>query len=262
MREQLSPNRDARTRPVDLIVLHYTGMQDFETALARLSDATPTARGYPGPWQPPETPSETPLGRVSAHYLVAEDGEVWRLVPEEERAWHAGAGVWRGEAALNDRSIGIELANGGHDYGLPYFPESQVGALIALLQEIAARRGLRPEQIVGHSDVAPERKADPGERFPWARLAAAGLSIWPKAPAPEAFRGREAAPGDRGPAVLAVQGALAAFGYGMRETGEFDAQTEACVRAFQRRFRPLRVDGAADALTLALLHDLLAQRTR
>lgn len=251
-RDRPSPNHDVRTAPIDLVILHYTGMQSAEVALARLTDPEPISGRYPGPWRDPDAPDDAPLGRVSAHYLVAEDGDVFALVPEERRAWHAGAGVWAGWGALNDRSIGIEIANGGHDFGLPDFAEPQIEAVLALVREITARWGLGPAQVVGHSDVAPERKADPGEKFPWARLAAAGLALWPQAPEPARFAA--------GVPVAALQRGLAAFGYDVAASERLDGATEAAVRAFQRRFRPARVDGRADAETLAILDDLLRQR--
>lgn len=172
-----SPNFDARGRAIDLVLLHYTGMQDAAIALARLCDATPVARTYPGPWQAPDIDPAAPLGRASAHYVVDEAGLIYRLVAEESRAWHAGVSSWEGEVDVNSRSIGIEIVNGGHDFGLPDFPGAQIEALIALLRDILARRGLDPSRVVGHSDVAPGRKRDPGEKFPWRRLAEAGVGL-------------------------------------------------------------------------------------
>jgi N-acetylmuramoyl-L-alanine amidase len=231
--ERPSPNFDARAAPISLVVLHYTGMQSAEVALARLCDPAPVAGRYPGPWQAEGVDPDAPLGRASAHYCVAEDGTIFRLVDEEKRAWHAGASSWRGQGDMNDRSIGIEIVNGGHDFGLPDFPGAQIKAVIALLQDILARRKLPPDAVVAHSDIAPARKQDPGERFPWRRLAEAGVAIWPgeSAPAPEAD----------------VAQLLKRFGYGL-EAGE-----ATCLAAFQRRFRPARVDGAADSETRALL---------
>lgn len=243
--DRLSPNYDARTRPIDLVVLHYTGMQDCETALARLTDPAPVAGRYPGPWQASTVAADTPLGRVSAHYVIGEDGTVYRLVAEEHRAWHAGVASWENEGDVNARSIGIEIANGGHDFGLPDFPEPQIDAVIALLGDILQRWSLKPSRVVGHSDVAPERKLDPGEKFPWKRLADAGVSIWPA---------HIAAPiDDGGDRVGRVQGQLVAFGYSLDKTGVMDAPTRAALRAFQRRFRPSNVDGLIDEETLTLL---------
>lgn len=250
--DRASPNFDDRGgRAVDLVVLHYTGMADSETAIARLVDPAPCAGRYPGPWQDPAIDPETPLARVSAHYVVDEAGVVFRLVPEDARAWHAGVSTWEGEANVNARSIGIEIANGGHDFGLPPFADAQIEAVIGLLQDILARRGLSPTRVVGHSDVAPGRKADPGERFPWARLAAAGVSIWPDDAAVPGLA--PLAPGESGAAVRALQARLAAFGYGLDQSGLYDAATEAVVTAFQRRFHPERLSGQADLETLRRL---------
>jgi len=252
-----SPNHDARTRPVDLVVLHYTGMADAETALARLTDPAPKAGRYPGPWQPADVAADADIGRVSAHYVVGEAGGAFQLVAEDRRAWHAGVARWDGESDVNARSIGIEIVNGGHDFGLPPFPDSQIAGLEALLQDILARHALGPHRVVGHSDVAPGRKSDPGECFPWARLAARGLAIWPLATPPR--DGPTAATREE---IAAAQETLAAFGYGIGVTGAADDETRAVVAAFQRRFRPRRIDGALDAETAALLADVSAQDAR
>lgn len=233
-----SPNHDARRRPVDMLVLHYTGMADAASALARLRD---------------------PRARVSAHYMIDEDGAMSRLVPESRRAWHAGVAEWAGDRRVNDRSIGIELVNPGHEHGLRPFPEAQMAALEALAGAVVRRHAIAPRCVVGHSDVAPARKRDPGELFDWARLARAGIGLWP-APAPShemAARDDGAlAPGARGAAVHAVQAALAAWGYGLRATGVYDAATAGTVTAFQRHFRPRRIDGVFDAECGALLRAL------
>ncbi|OYW85410.1 MAG: N-acetylmuramoyl-L-alanine amidase, partial [Hyphomonas sp. 32-62-5] len=158
-----SPNFDARKHPVSLLVLHYTGMESGDAALARMRD---------------------PEAKVSAHYMVWEDGRIARLVPENRRAWHAGVSTWQGLEDLNSRSVGIEIVNGGHDYrapggGLPPYPDAQIAAVIALAREIMAHHAIPPTGLVGHSDIAPTRKIDPGEHFPWPRLADAGLGLWP-----------------------------------------------------------------------------------
>lgn len=247
--ERESPNFDARTRPIDLVVLHYTGMQDARIALERLTDPLPVAGKYPGPWQGPTVLGDAALARVSAHYVVDEDGQVYSLVPEEHRAWHAGASSWEGEGDVNARSIGIEIVNGGHDFGLPEFPDAQIEAVIALIKDIFARwPQLNAARVVAHSDVAPERKADPGEKFPWKRLADAGVSIWPS-------RVEPAPPTDD--VVSRVQLQLAAFGYDVKQTGFIDTQTRAALIAFQRRFRPAKLDGAVDDETQALLAALV-----
>jgi N-acetylmuramoyl-L-alanine amidase len=222
-----SPNRGSRNGvAVDMLVLHYPGMASAEAALERLCD---------------------PAAEVSAHYLIAEDGTVFRLVPEEARAWHAGVSSWAGATNLNSRSIGIELANPGHDGGLPAFAEPQMAALIALAHHIMGRHGIASHRVLGHSDIAPERKQDPGERFDWARLARAGIGIWPEPAA--------ANPGP--PDIPAVQRDLARFGYRIDPTGILDAQTACVLRAFQRHFRPACVDGAADSDTRARLGAVL-----
>lgn len=175
-----SPNFDARTRPIDLVVLHYTGMQDAEIALARLTDPAPVAGSYPGPWQSDDVEADARLPRVSAHYVVDEAGQIYSLVPEEHRAWHAGVASWGGDGDVNARSIGIEIVNGGHDFELPEYRDAQIDSVIALLQEIFERwPQLNRMSVVAHSDIAPARKADPGEKFPWKRLAEAGVSFWP-----------------------------------------------------------------------------------
>jgi N-acetylmuramoyl-L-alanine amidase len=237
-----SQNFDARTRGIDLVVLHYTGMQDGETALRRLTDAAPVAGSYPGPWQQNSAAPDAPLPRVSAHYVVGEDGAVYRVVPEESRAWHAGASSWQGECDINSRAIGIEIVNGGHDFGLPDFPSVQIDAVIALVRDILARHQLKPSQVVAHSDIAPERKMDPGEKFPWKRLADAGVAIWPE---------HGAALGET--SAVTVQTQLASIGYAVQQTGVMDMQTKAALTAFQRRFRPALIDGVADEETRGLL---------
>jgi N-acetylmuramoyl-L-alanine amidase len=247
-----SPNFDARTRAVELVVLHYTGMQDAETALARLTDPAPTAGRFPGPWQAAASVSpDAPLPRVSAHYVVDEEGTIYRLVDEGERAWHAGVSSWRGEGDVNARAIGIEIVNGGHDFGLPDFPSAQIEAVIALLRDILARRKLKPHAVVGHSDIAPERKLDPGEKFPWKRLAQAGVAVWPHGAA------KASAGGD---VITEMQAHMEAIGYEVNQTGVLDAPTRAAVTAFQRRFRTRKVDGAADEETRALIAALARAR--
>jgi N-acetylmuramoyl-L-alanine amidase len=187
-----------------------------------------------------------PAARVSAHYLVDEDGSVVALVPEQARAWHAGVSAWLGHTGLNDRSIGIELVNPGHEWGYRSFPEPQYEACIALCQAILARWPIPARRVLGHSDVAPERKEDPGELFDWPRLAAAGIGLWPIS--------GEGAPRP----VATVQSQLAAFGYAVPRHGRLDRATELVIAAFQRHFLRSRVDGVADGATLARLDGLLA----
>lgn len=209
-RETPSPNFNDRKTPLSLIVLHYTGMESGAAALARMCD---------------------PDVSVSAHYMVEEDGTICRLVAEEKRAWHAGVSSWRGERDVNSASIGIEIVNGGHDFGLPDFPDVQIDAVTELVRDIMGRHGIAPRDVIGHSDVAPGRKTDPGEKFPWPQLAGAGAAL----ALPDRRAGGE-------PEVL-----LERIGYGL-EPG-----LEAVVEAFQRRWRPGRVDGALDAETRDLV---------
>lgn len=228
---QASPNHgDRRGRAIDCLVLHYTGMPTAEGAVAQLCN---------------------PKAEVSSHYVVFEDGRIAQLVPEARRAWHAGRGSWFAETDLNSASIGIEIVNPGHDGGLPPFPEAQIDAVIALCRDIVARHAIPPERILAHSDIAPGRKVDPGERFPWARLAAEGVGLW-RGPAPDG-PGLILGFGAAGEAVSALQRNLAALGYGLEQTGLYDARTKIVVEAFQRRWRPQRVDGVADPGTRATI---------
>jgi N-acetylmuramoyl-L-alanine amidase len=229
IRDRPSPNHDARPdgQAVDILLLHYTGMRSAAEALDRLVD---------------------PAAKVSAHYLVEEDGTVWRLVPEARRAWHAGVGSWAGAADINARSIGIELVNPGHEFGYRPFPEAQMAALETLARGILARHPIPPRRVLGHSDVAPARKEDPGELFDWARLARAGIGLWPEIP--------EIKDGPA-PDLARLQADLARYGYGVPQTGALDEATRAVVAAFQRHFRPARVDGVPDAGTAARLAALL-----
>jgi N-acetylmuramoyl-L-alanine amidase len=222
-----SPNHEARPpgRPVDLIVLHYTGMITGRAALERLRD---------------------PSAKVSAHYLIETDGTVHRLVPEARRAWHAGVAAWAGESDINDRSIGIELVNPGHEFGYVPFPEAQMLRLIDLCRAILGRHPIPSHRVLGHSDVAPARKQDPGELFDWARLADAGLGLWPL-PAPRP---------DPAPGIAWFQEMLATIGYEVPRHGRLDAATQAVLTAFQRHFHPDAVTGAPDAETACRLEGL------
>jgi N-acetylmuramoyl-L-alanine amidase len=233
-RAQPSPTHDARTTPIDILLLHYTGMQSGEAACERLcaTDA-----------------------KVSSHYLVYEDGRIDQLVPEALRAWHAGVSSWKGETDINSRSIGIEIVNPGHEFGYRDFPQAQIEALIALCRDIVARHAIPPERVLAHSDVAPGRKQDPGERFPWGRLAAAGIGIWIE-PAP-IREGDALAPAQRGEDITMLQTMLMKFGYPAELTGLYDEATRDVVTAFQRHFRPARVDGIADRSTVETLRRLL-----
>ncbi|MCI3181166.1 N-acetylmuramoyl-L-alanine amidase [Caulobacter sp. CCUG 60055] len=228
-----SPNFDARKAPPDMIVLHYTGMRGGEAALARLRD---------------------PAAKVSAHYLVEEDGRVFSLVAEERRAWHAGKSFWRGENDINSVSIGVEIVNPGHEFGYRPFPDAQIAAVIELLGEVRGRWDVADARILGHSDVAPGRKQDPGELFPWKRLAEAGHGLWVE---PPASPGAPLSLGDEGTGVFALQAGLTRLGYDSAPSGRFDEGTATIVEAFQRHWRPARVDGVADGETRARLVNLL-----
>ena len=232
-----SPNHGERRdgRRPDMLILHYTGMPTAAGALARLCD---------------------PTSEVSAHYLVREDGHVLQLVPEGRRAWHAGAGSWAGETDINSCSIGIEIVHPGHEGGLPPYPVRQIEIVTALAKDITTRWSIVPERVLGHSDVAPDRKEDPGENFPWAALHAAGIGHWVE-PAP-LVEGRAFAAGDQGPSVEALQAMFALYGYPVGLGGVFDETTSAVVTAFQRHFRQERVDGRADRSTIETLRALIA----
>lgn len=231
----VSPNFNERPASVviDTLVLHYTGMESGSEALARLCDAE---------------------SKVSAHYLIEEDGRVFALVPEEKRAWHAGISHWRGKDNLNDTSIGIEIVNPGHEHGYRPFPAAQMEALATLCQGILSRHPIPARNVIGHSDIAPLRKEDPGELFDWAWLASQGIGLWPVAPVKT----------DVAPSVSDHQTALNHYGYGINPTGESDEITRKTIMAFQRHFRPTRIDGVWDAecaAVLSTLHQLAADCT-
>ncbi len=229
-----SPNFDERRLPVDMVVLHYTGMT--HGALERLRD---------------------PAAKVSAHYLIDEDGTTYALVPEGKRAWHAGVASWQGESDINSCSIGIELANPGHDHGYPAFSSAQMAALVTLLRAVVKRHDISTARVLGHSDVAPGRKQDPGERFDWQALAQAGFGLWPDFPINGDWP--MLARGDQGEAVAELQDHLAALGYALAVDGVYGPETVAVVAAFQRHWRPARVDGIADTETQGRLTRLLSQ---
>jgi N-acetylmuramoyl-L-alanine amidase len=259
-----SPNFDERTRPIRFIVLHYTGMQSADGALRVLSDPLPQRSAYlneipPNPLMVDGRPADkvdvpAPMSKVSSHYLVYEDGRVFQLVDEAKRAWHAGRGAWDGETDGNSCSVGIEIANGGHDFGLPDFPDAQIKSVMALVQAIMTRHGLDKHHVIGHSDWAPARKPDPGEKFPWKRLADAGLSIWPK-PGPEDGDQRVLIEtlGTMDAGIAAIQTGLGTIGYGIEVNGTYDATLKDIIRAFQRRFRQSKADGIIDVETIALI---------
>ncbi|CCD88765.1 putative 1:N-acetylmuramoyl-L-alanine amidase (family 2) with peptidoglycan binding domain [Bradyrhizobium sp. ORS 285] len=221
-------------RQPDMVILHYTGMPDVEGAITKLCTAGT---------------------EVSAHYIVLEDGRIVQCVPEALRAWHAGLSSWGGEEDINSCSIGIEIVNRGHDWGYPDFPPRQIAAVIALCRGIMLRRNVPAHRVLGHSDVAPSRKKDPGEKFPWHSLANSGVGHWVQ---PAAItKGETLKLGSIGDDVKGLQKALARYGYGVPITGKFDGLTMEVVTAFQRHFRPEKVDGIADRSTLWTLHALL-----
>jgi N-acetylmuramoyl-L-alanine amidase len=190
--------------------------------------------------------------------VVEEDGALHQLVPEARRAWHAGVSFWQGARNLNDRSIGIEIVNPGHEFGYRAFPGAQIEVVAALCLDICRRHGIPAERVLAHSDIAPARKEDPGELFPWDALAHAGVGQWLE---PEPISGgRFFQEGDSGQPVEALQSMLALFGYEVAIDGAYDTQTRLAVTAFQRHFRPERVDGVADMSTITTLHRLLQNR--
>ena len=220
-----SPNFDARPKatPVDILLLHYTGMETGAAAVARLCD---------------------PEAKVSAHYTVDEDGTIFAHVPEECRAWHAGVSYWAGARDINARSMGIEIVNPGHEFGYRSFPDVQIEAVMQLAHDVFSRHPIPPERVLGHSDVAPARKQDPGELFPWGELALAGIGLLPQT--------------RKERLTVSFEVGLRAFGYGLRPDMDVAAQT--VIEAFQRHYRPSRIDGVADrdceAILAALLHEI------
>jgi N-acetylmuramoyl-L-alanine amidase len=232
--ERPSPNFNERVgvSGPDILIMHYTGMQSCAAAVTRLTDAA---------------------SRVSSHYTVDEDGTIYRHVAEELRAWHAGVSHWRGETDINSRSVGIEIVNPGHEFGYRAFPAVQIDAVMQLSQGIVARHKIPARNVIGHSDIAPGRKTDPGELFPWKQFADAGLGVWVEAKA-----GREASlmRPDVGARVGELQAALVRYGYGLEITSVYDEPTELVVSAFQRHFRPSLFDGVADAETQSILRAL------
>ena len=233
-----SPNVGARRsgEPPSILLLHYTGVATMAKAVDWLTRAG---------------------SGVSCHYGVDEAGGITQMVPEALRAWHAGEALWAGESDINSASIGIEIHNPGHELGYPDFPEAQLAAVEALCRDIIARNGIRPERVLAHSDVAPTRKKDPGEKFPWVRLACAGIGHW-VAPMPVIAAQPGLGVGVAGPLVAEVQLMLRRYGYGIEPTGVVDAKTELVVTAFQRHFRPERADGRIDQSTIDTLERLIA----
>lgn len=233
---QPSPNHGERAggRQPDMILLHYTGMPSHERALSWLCN---------------------PESQVSSHYFVHEDGRIVQLVEESRRAWHAGKSAWGGETDINSCSIGIEIANAGHPGGLPSFPDKQIEAVVELCRDCGKRWDIKPERVLGHSDVAPIRKVDPGENFPWQKLYLDGIGHFVE-PAPISG-GRFFQLGESGQPIEALQSMLSLYGYDVEISGSFCERTKGVVEAFQRHFRPAQVDGIADFSTIDTLHRLL-----
>ncbi|WP_062113515.1 N-acetylmuramoyl-L-alanine amidase [Aureimonas sp. AU40] len=231
-----SPNQNGRRGVAgpDILLLHYTGMRSGEAALARLTD---------------------PASEVSSHYVVEEDGEILQLVPEAQRAWHAGRGSWQGHTDINSRSIGIEIVNPGHEHGYRPFPQRQIEAVIELCRDCGERWKIAPHLVLAHSDIAPDRKEDPGELFPWDQLFQAGVGVW----CTTNIKENEVllCEGDRGAEVEAYQSHLVAYGYGLRIDGIFGDETRFVTAAFQRHFRPRQVNGRADRETVEILRTLV-----
>jgi len=232
----LNYNERPKKAQIKYLILHYTGMATGQEALKRLCDQ---------------------LAAVSAHYLIEEDGQIFPLVPEDKRAWHAGVAAWENDKDINGLSIGIELVNPGHDspnYKGNYrkFPAEQMAALVPLCQEIIGRHGIKPWHVLGHSDVAADRKCDPGELFDWQGLAAEGIGLWP----PKRLEGPQRNLRD----VSSFQEKLARYGYDVPRSGQRDLRTEAVICAFQRHFRPNQITGIPDRECHLLLDSLLAAK--
>jgi N-acetylmuramoyl-L-alanine amidase len=227
-------NERVKGQAVSILLLHYTGMETAAKALHWLT---------------------APESQVSCHYLVDEHGAITQMVDENMRGWHAGAGSWRGEEDVNSRSIGIEIHNPGHTHGYIDFPQMQMTAVADLAHDIISRHNILARDVLAHSDIAPARKIDPGEKFDWKFLHEKGVGHWV---APEPISGGSfLQQGDKGDAVLALQSLLKLYGYGIQLTSFFDEATKQTVAAFQRHFRPAKVDGVADQSTVATLHKLL-----
>lgn len=232
-----SPNIEPRTNGTtpSILLLHYTGMSSAAKALDWLS---------------------RPESRVSCHYVLDTDGCITQMVAEEHRAWHAGVSFWQGATDINSASIGIEIQNPGHEDGYPPFPEAQMRAVAALSRDICQRHAIPPHRVLAHSDVAPRRKIDPGEQFDWSFLAREGVGHWVD-PLPVKARDPGIGIGHTGPLVEIMQQMLSQYGYDVRISGEYDPHLEFALKAFQRHFRPERVDGRIDQSTITTLERLL-----
>jgi len=235
--ERPSPNTGPRNEVdgncgVRHLIIHYTGMETCRQALDRLCDQN---------------------AKVSAHYLIAENGDAYQLVSEDMRAWHAGVSYWRGVRDINSTSIGIEMVNPGHEWGYRPFPEPQLATFISLAQDILGRHGIAPENILGHSDIAPGRKTDPGELFPWERMAAAGIGRWPKMVSTSNVE----------PDQKEAETMLSQIGYAVPASQELGADILSAdtgwpdlIGAFQRRYRQNRVDGDLDPETFNIIKEV------
>lgn len=233
----IEPRREVSR--ADMLVLHYTGMTSGAAAIDWLA---------------------RPESKVSCHYVVDTDGRITQMVPEALRAWHAGVSCWQGETDINSRSIGIEIQNPGHELGYHPFTAAQMDAVAALSLDIVRRNGIPPERVLAHSDVAPQRKIDPGERFDWAYLHRRGVGAWVEPSVAGADR-ISIGPGDAGGGVRAVQALLAAYGYDVPVSGVWCAATGKVAAAFQRHYCPALVDGCFDLAALATLERLVATYT-
>jgi len=226
----LNHNFRSKGTKIDMVILHYTGMKSKSSAIKRLCDKK---------------------ARVSAHYLIDERGEISKLVDEKFAAWHAGKASWEGKHDINNRSIGIELVNPGHRYGYKKFTKKQISSLITLLQRIIKRYKIPEDRILGHSDVAPQRKTDPGELFDWRCLAKKNIGIWPKGTYPN---------NKKNYTIKSMQLMLSSFGYDLNVSGKLDRQTKKVISAFQRHFRPKKIDGIFDHETVSKLLDLNSKK--
>ncbi|MCE3232232.1 MAG: N-acetylmuramoyl-L-alanine amidase [Rickettsiaceae bacterium] len=234
----ITPNFDDRPKDtkIDMLVMHYTGMKTGQEAFERLCD---------------------PAAKVSAHYIVYEDGSIVNLVKDEKRAWHAGISCWRGISALNDTSIGIEIVNPGHEWGYRQFPAEQMEAVLTLSKDLIERHEIEARNVVGHSDIAPGRKEDPGELFDWEWLAKNGVGLWPRVG--RVWRGGDilVQPGKEDVDVARIQKMLADYGYHIRVDGFYGPKTEYIVKGFKRHFVPEQVNVSWDKLADARMRTLL-----
>lgn len=237
-----SPNIEPRLRELTptILIMHYTGLPTVERAIDVLS---------------------RPDCKVSCHYVIDTDGRVIQMVAEKMRAWHAGVSYWSGETDINSASIGIEIQNPGHALGYPEFPEQQMAAVAALSRDIINRHGITAERVLAHSDIAPSRKIDPGEKFDWAGLARQGIGHWVE-PAPVASDGWSLGDGEDAPAVAMARALLREYGYGVAPEGPIDGEMAFVLRAFQLHFRPAQVDSRLDVSTLATLERLVLSARR